>query len=99
MAPEQVRGRTIDSRTDIYTIGIIMYEMFVGRAPYQGEESMAILFQHVEGKATPPHEINPDIPESLERIIVKAMAVDPSLRYQTFDELRADLETVSEELR
>jgi serine/threonine-protein kinase len=98
MAPEQVRGRTIDSRTDIYTLGIIMYEMFAARAPYQGEESMAILFQHVEGKATPPREINPDIPESLEHIIQKAMAVDPDLRYQTFDELRADIDAVDKEL-
>jgi len=98
MAPEQVRGRTIDSRTDIYTLGIIMYELFTGQAPYKGEESMAILFQHVEGKATPPREINPDIPTSLEAIIVKAMAVDPDERFQTFDELRAALEAVDAEL-
>jgi HEAT repeat protein len=95
MAPEQVRGRTIDSRTDIYTLGIIMYEMFTGRAPYSGDESMAILFQHVEGKATPPREINPDIPPALEAIIVKAMAVDPELRFQTFDELRQELMNVA----
>ncbi len=98
MAPEQVRGRTIDSRTDIYTLGIIMYELFSGQAPYTGEESMAILFQHVEGKAKPPREINPDIPESLEAIITKAMAVDPEQRFQTFDELRAALEAASTEI-
>ena len=95
MAPEQVRGRTIDSRTDIYTLGIIMYEMFVGRAPYAGEESMAILFQHVEGNATPPREINADIPAALEAVIIKAMAVDPELRFQTFDELRLQLDGVT----
>ena len=95
MAPEQVRGRTIDSRTDIYTLGIIMYEMFVGRAPYSGEESMAILFQHVEGKATPPREVNADIPAALEAVILKAMSVDPELRFQTFDELRLQLEEVT----
>jgi len=94
MAPEQVRGRTIDSRTDIYTLGIILYEMFVGTAPYTGDESMAILFQHVEGKATPPREINPDLPEALEAIIFKAMAVDPEQRFQTFDELRIALHAV-----
>ena len=96
MAPEQVRGRSIDSRTDIYTLGIIMYEMFVGHAPYTGDESMAILFQHVEGKATPPREINPDIPVALESIITRAMAVDPEQRFQTFDELRTQLEAVME---
>jgi HEAT repeat protein len=94
MAPEQVRGRTIDSRTDIYTLGVILYEMFVGQAPYVGDESMAILFQHVEGNATRPREINPDLPEALEAVILKAMAVSPDQRYQTFDELRADLEAV-----
>jgi len=97
MAPEQVRGRTIDSRTDIYTLGIILYEMFVGQAPYTGEESMAILFQHVEGKATPPREVNPELPEALEAVILKAMAVDPEQRYQTFDELRTELEAIAQE--
>lgn len=97
MAPEQVRGRTIDSRTDIYTLGIIMYEMLVGEAPYKGDESMAILFQHVEGKATPPREINPDIPEAMESIILKAMAVDPEQRFQRFDELRKELKKVNQD--
>jgi serine/threonine-protein kinase len=95
MAPEQVRGRTIDSRTDIYTLGVIMYEMFVGHAPYTGDESMAILFQHVEGKAVPPREINADIPVALEAVILKAIAVDPEQRFQTFDELRLQLENVA----
>ncbi len=98
MAPEQVRGRTIDSRTDIYTLGIILYEMFVGAAPYTGDESMAILFQHVEGSATPPRKINPELPESLETVIIKAMAVNPEQRFQTFDELREKLEAVVETL-
>ena len=98
MAPEQVRGRTIDSRTDIYTLGVIMYELFTGQAPYKGEESMAILFQHVEGKATPPRELEPSIPESLEAVITRAMAVDPEQRFQTFDELRQALEAVAGEM-
>ncbi len=96
MAPEQVRGRSIDSRTDIYTLGIIMYEMFTGRAPYSGDESMAILFQHVEGKATPPRQLNSDISPALEAIIIKAMAVNPDGRFQTFDALRLQLAGVAE---
>ncbi len=99
MAPEQVRGKTIDSRTDIYTLGIIMYEMLVGEAPYIGDESMAILFQHVEGDPTPPREVNPDIPKAMEKIILKAMAVDPEKRFQTFDELRVKLEKVARSLK
>ena len=99
MAPEQVRGKTIDSRTDIYTLGIIMYEMLVGEAPYIGDESMAILFQHIEGGPTPPREVNPDIPKAMEKIILKAMAVDPDKRFQTFDELRGKLEKVARSLK
>jgi HEAT repeat protein len=99
MAPEQVRAQTIDSRTDIYTLGIIMYEMLTGRAPYQGDESMAILYQHIEGNVTPPREHNPDIPESLQAIILKAMAVEPKQRFQTFDELRERLEDVAKQLK
>jgi serine/threonine protein kinase len=94
MAPEQVRGQTIDSRTDIYTIGIIMYEMFTARAPYKGDDSMAILFQHVEGKATPPREIQAAIPETLEKVIMKAMAVSPGDRFQSFTELQQALDEI-----
>jgi serine/threonine-protein kinase len=96
MAPEQVRGRTIDSRTDIYTLGVIMYEMFTGIAPYVGEDSMAILFQHVEGNATPPREHNPDIPAIQEDVIQRAMAVAPEQRFQTFDELHAALKAIAQ---
>lgn len=64
-----------------------MYEMFTGRPPYTGSDSMAILFKHVEGKAKPPHELNPDIPPELEAMILKAMAVDRTKRYQTVEEL------------
>ena len=63
-----------------------------------GDESMAILFQHVEGNATPPRELNPDLPESLEAVIIKAMAVDPENRFQTFDEMREALEEVAQNL-
>jgi serine/threonine-protein kinase len=90
MAPEQVRSRTIDSRTDIYSLGVIMYEVFTGRPPYIGED-MAVLFQHVEGKPTPPREINPDLAPGLEAIILKAMAVDPEQRFQNIEALRKSL--------
>jgi HEAT repeat protein/tRNA A-37 threonylcarbamoyl transferase component Bud32 len=97
MSPEQVRGKTIDSRTDIYAIGVIMYEMFTGVPPYTGEESVGIMFQHVEGNPRPPRELNEEIPESLQSIILKAMAVDQNDRYQTFDELKLELESLTEE--
>jgi serine/threonine-protein kinase len=91
MAPEQVQSRLIDARTDIYSLGIIMYEVFVGRPPYRDENPMAILFQHIEGKATPPRALNPDLPEELEAIILKAMAVKPEERFQTLEALSQSL--------
>jgi serine/threonine-protein kinase len=90
MAPEQVRSRAIDARTDIYSLGVIMYEVFTGRPPYVGED-MAVLFQHVEGKPVPPRELNPDLPPALEAIILKAMAVDPEQRFQHVDAVRKSL--------
>jgi serine/threonine-protein kinase len=97
MAPEQVRGKTIDSRTDIYALGTIMYEMFTGSPPYSGEDSVSIMFQHVEGNPTLPRELNDEIPVDLEKIILKAMAVNPDNRYQTFQELKTALEFLVEE--
>lgn len=92
MAPEQVRSKSIDSRTDIYSLGIIMYEIFTGKPPYSGEDSMGIMFQHVEGNAVPPRQLNSEISHSLERIILKAIAVEPTDRYQSFNELESELE-------
>jgi len=94
MAPEQVRGRTIDTRTDIYSLGIVMYEMYTGQPPYKDKDHMATLFKHVEGKAEPAMEKNPEISEELNRIIMKAIHVDPTQRYQTVMELQRDLETL-----
>jgi len=88
MAPEQVRARTIDARTDIYSLGVIMYEIFTGRPPYVADDPMAVLFQHVEGNPTPPRQLRSDMPPGLEAIILKAMWVDPAKRFQTMDDLR-----------
>ncbi len=97
MAPEQVRGRAIDTRTDIYSLGIVMYEMFTGRPPYKEKDHMATLFKHVEGKAPPASEKNPAIDEKLNAIIMRAIHVDPEQRYQTIDDLQKDLETYVQE--
>jgi len=94
MAPEQVRARTIDHRTDIYSLGILMYEIFVGRAPYKGEDHLATLFQHVEGKAVPAHKANPKISEALSQVIMKTMSVSPEDRYQTAEDLCLAIEKV-----
>lgn len=94
MAPEQVRGRAIDRRTDIYSLGILMYEAFTGKPPYKGEDHMATLFLHVEGKPVPAMENDPGMSQQLNDIIMRAMHVDPLKRYQTVNELRQDLDSV-----
>jgi eukaryotic-like serine/threonine-protein kinase len=91
MAPEQVQNRKIDVRTDIYSLGIMMYEMFTGRPPYCGNNPMTILYQHLEGKATPPRELNAALEPELEAIILKAMAVDPEQRFQSMEALGKSL--------
>ena len=97
MAPEQVRARTIDARTDIYSLGVIMYEICTGRPPYVADDPMAILFQHVEGNPTPPRQLKPDIPAAVEAIIIQAMCVDPAKRFQSMDDLRRRIFALSKQ--
>lgn len=91
MAPEQVRSGVIDARTDVYSLGIIMYEIFTGMPPYLGDSALSVLFQHVEGNPVPPREKNPQILPALEDVILRAMAVDPEQRFQSVDELYQQL--------
>ena len=91
MAPEQVRGGSVDPRTDIYSLGIIMYELFTGTTPYVGNDPIEIALQHVEGKPKPPRELAPDLPPVLEAIILKAMSLQPDDRFQSMDTLRETL--------
>jgi len=97
MAPEQVRGKPVDCRTDVYSLGIIMYEMFTGVPPYRGEDSMSVMFQHVEGKLKKPSELNSSLHPELERIILKCLELNPKNRYQNFHQLATDIINVSAE--
>lgn len=87
MAPEQALGEKVDGRTDIYALGIILYEMVVGRVPYQADTPMAILMAHLRDPLPLPRDINKDIPEEIEAVIIKALAKDPADRYQTANEM------------
>jgi serine/threonine-protein kinase len=92
MAPEQILGKKVDERADIYSLGVILYEMLTGEPPYHRGDHMAVMYQHVQGKARPPIEVNTAVPPGLSEIVVKAMAVDKTRRFQTMDELRGALE-------
>ncbi|MBK6597394.1 MAG: HEAT repeat domain-containing protein [Proteobacteria bacterium] len=93
MAPEQILGKKVDQRADTYALGVILYEMVTGVAPYARGDHMSVMYQHVQGKARPPSEINPNLPPGLSDVVMKAMAVDKEKRFQTMLELRAALET------
>ena len=83
ISPEQAKGGRVDSRSDIYSQGVVMYEMMTGRPPFDGESPVAVAIQHINGNAAMPSTLNPNIPGGLEQIIMKAMAQDPSKRYAT----------------
>jgi eukaryotic-like serine/threonine-protein kinase len=92
MAPEQILGKKVDERADIYSLGVIMYEMFAGVPPYSRGDHMSVMYQHVQGKARQPIEINKDLPVELNSLVMKCMSLDKAKRSQTMDELRLALE-------
>jgi eukaryotic-like serine/threonine-protein kinase len=92
MAPEQILGKKVDERADIYSLGVIMYEMFAGVPPYTRGDHMSVMYQHVQGKARQPIEINKELPVELNALVVKCMSLDKAKRAQSMDELRLALE-------
>jgi serine/threonine-protein kinase len=94
MAPEQILGKKVDVTADVYSIGVIMYEMNTGIPPYSRGDHMSVMYQHVQGKAKLCQEINPDIPDEYAALISKAMSVDKSKRYQSMPEMTEALDSI-----
>ncbi|MBS0397087.1 MAG: protein kinase, partial [Proteobacteria bacterium] len=92
MAPEQILGKKVDERADIYSLGVILYEMFAGVPPYSRGDHMSVMYQHVQGKAKAPIEINKALPPGLNDLVLRCMALDKAKRPQSMDELRLELE-------
>lgn len=93
MAPEQVAGRKVDERADIYSLGIILYELFTGKVPFTGDSAIAVGFKQMKEDAPKPTATNAAIPQAVEAVILKALEKDPYRRYQTALEVKNDLHT------
>ena len=92
ISPEQAKGGRVDNRSDLYSLGVVMYEMMTGRPPYDGESPVAVAIQHINGGAAMPSTLNPNIPGGLEQIIMKTMALEPAGRYPSATAMLYDMD-------
>ena len=93
-SPEQARGSFVDFRTDIYSLGIVMYEMVTGKVPYDAESPVSIALKHIQEPVVPPIKLNENVPEGLNKLILKAVEKEPIKRYQTMDDMLVDLKKI-----
>jgi beta-lactam-binding protein with PASTA domain/tRNA A-37 threonylcarbamoyl transferase component Bud32 len=94
LSPEQARGETVDARSDLYSAGVLFYELLTGRPPFTGDSPVAIAYQHVREDPAPPSTLEPDLPPDLDAVVMKSLAKNPDNRYQSAHEMREDLERV-----
>jgi len=90
-SPEQAQGHAVDPRSDLYSLGCVLYEMLTARTPFSGDSPVAVAYKHVQEQPVPPSRINPNVPPALEAIDLKLLAKDPAQRYPSAEDLRSDL--------
>src|SRR3954466_685184 len=95
LSPEQARGGEIDQRSDLYSLGIVLYELVTGKTPFEGDTPVEIAMKHLSATPQKPSELRSDIPPELDMVIMRALAKDPDERYQSADEMESDLERVA----
>lgn len=94
MAPEQIMGQPVDGRSDLFSAGVLLYELLSGKKPFQGDSPTAVVYQIMNGEPVPLQESIPDVPESINQIVTRALQKDPNLRYAKAKEMAADLQAV-----
>jgi serine/threonine-protein kinase len=98
MSPEQAQGFPADYRSDIYSLAVVLYEVFTGRLPFTADTIMKVVMAHIRNPPPPPRTVNDRVPPSLEKVILRGLEKDPEARYQTVNEMARDLDEVSSEI-
>ena len=95
LSPEQARGGEVDPRSDLYSLGVVLYELLTGKTPFDGETPVEIAMKHLSTTPKPPSSLRPDVPRELDMVVLRALAKNPDDRYQSADEMESDLERVA----